>query len=74
MKVAGEQHVVDVMAGAVVEFPHVEGSWLEIMEIGFHLQALQDTLLHKMYVPDLIPGKMGRQKDTSKTYSFDFFK
>lgn len=37
VKVAGEQHVVDVVAGAVVEFPHVEGSRLEIMEIGFHL-------------------------------------
>lgn len=37
VKVAGEQHVVDVVAGAVVEFPHVERSWFEIVEIGFHL-------------------------------------
>lgn len=37
VEVAGEEHVVDVVPGAVVEFPHVEGSWLEIVEIGFDL-------------------------------------
>lgn len=57
MKVAGEEHVVDVVAGAVVELPHVKGSWLEIVEISFYLQALQDALLHEMYVPDLVPEK-----------------
>lgn len=57
VEVAGEEHVVDVVPGAVVEFPHVEGSWLEIVEIGFDLQALQNALLHEMYVPDLVPGK-----------------
>lgn len=36
VKVAGEQHVTDVVTGAVIEFPHVEWSRLEIMEISFH--------------------------------------
>lgn len=37
VKVAGEEHVIDVVARAVVEFPHIEGPRLEIVEIGFHL-------------------------------------
>lgn len=73
MKVAGEQHVADVVTGAVVEFTHVEGSRLEIMEVSFDLQALQNALLHKMHVPDLIPGKTDRQKERSKKY-FTHFK
>lgn len=72
MKVAGEQHFVDVVACAVVEFKHVEGSRLEIMKIGFDLEALQDALLHKMYVPDLIPGRTDREKERSKKYSIHF--
>lgn len=55
LEVAGQQHVVDVVAGAVVELPHVEGSRLEVMEIRFHFEALQNALLHQMYVPDLVP-------------------
>lgn len=56
MEMAGQQHVVNVMAGAVVEFPHVKRSRLEIVKVSFELQALQHALLHKVYVPDLIPG------------------
>lgn len=56
LEVAGQQHLVDVMASAVVKLPHVEGTWLEVMEISLHLQALQDALLHQVHVPDLIPG------------------
>lgn len=37
MKMAGQEHVVDVVTGAVIELPHVERSRLKIMEIGFHL-------------------------------------
>lgn len=62
VKVAGEEHVVDVVAGAVVEFPHVEGSRLEVVEISFDLEALQNALLHEVYVPDLIPGQTDGQK------------
>lgn len=40
VEVAGQQHVVDVVSGAVVEFPHVERSRLKIVEVGFDLQAL----------------------------------
>lgn len=73
MKAAGEHHVLDIVAGAVVEFTHVEGSRLKMKEIGFGLQALQDTLLHEMYVPDFIPGKIDRQTERSKKY-FTHFK
>lgn len=55
VEVAGQQHVVDVVAGAVVELPHVKGSRLEVVEIRFHFKALQNALLHQMYVPDLVP-------------------
>ena len=84
MEVAGEQHLVDVMTGAVVKFPHVEGSRLEIVEVGFDLQALQDALLHEVNVPDLIPAQRGQRNTSyiSKCYvlgpvvwygSMDFF-
>lgn len=56
VEVAGQQHVVDVVAGAVVELPHVKGSRLEVVEIRFDLKALQNALLHQMYVPDLVPA------------------
>lgn len=62
MEVAGQQHVIDVVTCAVVKFPHVEGSWLEIVEVSFDLQTLKNTLLHKMNVPDLIPGQTERKK------------
>lgn len=55
MEVAGQQHVVDVVARAVVELPHVKGPRLEIVEIRFHFKALQNTLLRQMNVPDLVP-------------------
>lgn len=55
VEVAGQQHVVDVVAGAVVELPHVEGSRLEVVEIRFHFKALQNALLHQVYVLDLVP-------------------
>lgn len=55
VEVAGQQHVADVVARAVVELPHVKGSRLVIVEIRFHFQALQNVLLHQMYVPDLVP-------------------
>lgn len=63
VEVAGEQHVVDVVTGAVVELQHVEGSRLEIVEVGFDLQALQDILFHEMHVPDLIPGWKGTENE-----------
>lgn len=55
LEVAGQQHFVDVVAGAIVELPHVERPRLEVVEIGFDLQALQDALLHEVHVPDLVP-------------------
>lgn len=61
VEVAGEKHLVDVVASAVVELQHVEGSWLEIVKVGFDLQALQDTFLHKMQVFDLIPAQTDKQ-------------
>lgn len=66
VEVAGQQHVVDVVAGAVVELPHVKGSWLEIVEVRFDFQALQNTLLHQVDVPDLVPGT-ARRGPTSYT-------
>lgn len=62
MEVAGEQHVVDVVTGAVVKLPHVEGSRLEIVEVSFDFQALQDALFHQVNVPDLIPAQTNRKK------------
>lgn len=56
VEVAGQQHVLDVVAGAVVELPHVKGSRLEIVEVRFHFEALQNALLHQVDVPDLVPG------------------
>lgn len=61
VEMAGKQHVLDVVTCAVIEFPHVEGSWLEVVEVSFDFQALHDTFLHEMYVPDLIPGKTDQQ-------------
>jgi len=57
VEAAGQQHVADVVAGSVVELPHVEGSRLEIVKVGFDLEALQDALLHEVYVSDLVPGR-----------------
>lgn len=59
VEVAGQQHVGDVVAGAVVELPHVKGSRLEIVEIRFHFKALQNALLHHVDVPDLVPDGEG---------------
>lgn len=56
VEVAGQQHVLDVVASAVVELPHVEGSRLEIVEVRLHFEALQNALLHQVYVPDLVPA------------------
>ena len=39
-EVAGEQHVADVVARAVVELPHVEGPRLEVVEVRFELEGL----------------------------------
>lgn len=55
VEVAGQQHVVNVVTGTVVEFQHVKRSRLEILEVSFQLQAFQNALLHEMYVPNLIP-------------------
>lgn len=61
VKVAGQQHLLDVVTGAVVELSHVKGPRLEIVEVRFHFEALQNALLHQVYVPDLVPdaGKRG---------------
>lgn len=56
LEVAGQQHFVDVVAGAIVKLPHVERPRLEVMEIRLDLQALQDALLHEVHVPDLVPA------------------
>lgn len=53
---AGKQHVLDVVAGAVVELAHVKGTGLVAVKVGLLLQDLQDVLLHQVWVPDLIPG------------------
>lgn len=55
--VAGEQHVLDVVARPVVEFAHVEGAGLVAVKVGPLLQSLQHVLLHQVRVPDLVPGK-----------------
>lgn len=57
--VAGEQHVLDVVARSVVEFAHVEGAGFIVVKVGPVLQDLQDIFLHQMWVPDLIPGREG---------------
>lgn len=56
VEVAGQQHVLDVVASTVVELSHVKGSRLEIVEVRFHFEALQNALLHQVYVPDLVSG------------------
>lgn len=61
VEVAGEQHVTDIVAGAVVEFPHVEGSRFKVVEVGFDLETLQNALLHQVHVSDLIPLKSDRE-------------
>lgn len=63
LEVAGEQHVIDVVACTVIKLPHVKGSWLEIVEVSFDLQALHNALLHKVNVPDLISGKTARRRE-----------
>lgn len=35
VKVTGQQHVVDVVARAVIKFPHVEGPGLKIVKVSF---------------------------------------
>lgn len=67
VEVAGQQHVIDVVTCAVVKFPHVEGSRLEIVEVSFDLQTLKNTLLHKMNVPDLISGQTERKREVKET-------
>lgn len=54
--VAGEQHVLDVVARPVVELAHVEGAGLVAIEVGPLLQGLQHILLDQVRVPDLVPG------------------
>lgn len=56
--VAGEQHVLDVVARPVVEFAHVEGAGLVAVEVGPLLQRQQDALLDHVRIPDLIPGNL----------------
>lgn len=69
MEVAGEQHVLDVMTCAIIKFPHVEGSRLEVVEVGFDLQTLQNTLLHKVNVPDLISGQTHKTRSTNLEFA-----
>lgn len=56
--VAGEQHVLDVVARSVVELAHVEGAGLVAVKVGPLLQDLQHVLLDQVRVPDLVPGKL----------------
>lgn len=56
--VAGEQHVLDVVARPVIEFAHVEGAGLVAVEVSPLLQGQQDALLDQVRVPDLIPGNL----------------
>lgn len=68
VEVAGQQHVFNVVTCAVVELPHVEGAWLEVVEVGSDLQALQHALLHQVHVPDLMPDTT--EKTSLKTEMF----
>lgn len=52
--VAGEQHLLDVVARSIVELAHVEGSWFESQEVSLDLQGLQNALLYQVSVSDLI--------------------
>lgn len=52
--VAGEQHVLDVVARSIVELAHVEGSRFEGQEVSLDFQGLQDALLYHVSVPNLI--------------------
>lgn len=52
--VAGEQHVLDVVARSIVELAHVEGSRFKGQEVSFDLQGLQNALLYQVSVPNLI--------------------
>lgn len=54
--VAGEQHVLDVVARSIVELAHVEGSWFEGQEVSLDLQGLQNALLYQVSVSNLISG------------------
>lgn len=56
---AGQQHVLDVVARAVVELAHVEWAGLVVVEVGPLLQELQDIFLHQVWVPDLVPEQKG---------------
>lgn len=59
--VAGEQHVLDVVARSIVELTHVERSWFEGQEIRLDLQGLQNTLLYHVSVSNLISEGKRRQ-------------
>lgn len=67
VEVAGQQHVFDVVTRAVVKLPHVEGTWFEVVEVGFDLQALQHALLHEVDVPDLMPDRREEKKSVLKS-------
>lgn len=59
--VAGEQHVLDIVARSIVELAHVERSWFEGQEIRLDLQGLQNTLLYHVSVSNLISeGRRGK--------------
>lgn len=64
---AGQQHVFDVMARSVVEFAHVEGAGLVVVEVGPLLQDLQDVLLNQVRVSDLVPGREGSPGKEAKS-------
>ena len=53
--VAGQEHVLDVVARAVIELAHVERPWLVAVEVRLLLQHLQHVLLHQVGVTDLVP-------------------
>lgn len=61
-EVTRQQYFLDVMSCAVVELTHVEGAGLEVVEVSLDLQGLQNTFLHQMGVPDLIPRETERER------------
>lgn len=59
--VAGEQHVLDVVAGSIVELAHVERAWFEGHKISLDFQGLQNALLYQVSVPNLISEEKKRK-------------
>lgn len=46
------------MARPIGKLSHVKGSWLEVVEVSFHLEGLQHAFIHQVLVPDLIPDAL----------------